>query len=232
MEKYGKIKGLTLLYEDNEKLLHRGLLLRYANEDVSFDIEKKIDYELDVLREQKFRTANYNNSYADFTYWKYLFLSCKKNKYKNMDKALNYLKEAYKKGSPDAIAQYAYYYYTGTVITDTIDKAKAKKLFAKAFEVSKARSKNDQVTPFVEYLYAEAIQSDAGENKNALREAAKYYEIALKERKVVFCKKTLGLIYLTLRENIEEAADLLADACTMQEFGKIIVDYHKNKKLR
>lgn len=230
MEKFGKIKGLTLLYEDNEKRLHSGLMLRMANDDVNFDIEQKIDYELEILEERKTRTADYNNSCADFTYWKYVYLSYEKNKYYDMKKAIHYLNEAYKKGSPDAIAQYAYYYYVGKVITNAPDKKKAKKLFEKAFEISKNRKKINQVTPFVEYLYAEAINSDAGKNEEALREAAKYYEIAIKERKMVLCKKKLAIIYLKLNENLEEAGDLLADSCTLKEFGQVLIDYKINRK--
>ena len=147
-----------------------------------------------------------------------------------MKKAVRYLNEAYKMGSPDAIAQYAYYYHVGKVITHFPDKKKAKKLFAKAFEISKNRKKLNQVTPFVEYLYAEAINSDAGENKDFLREAARYYEIAIKERKMVLCKKQLGIIYLKLNENLKEAADLLADGCTLKEFGQIILDYKTKGK--
>ena len=233
MDNNNRIKGLTLLYEDNEKLLHNGLMLRYANGDFSFNIEDKINYELDILKASKGGTVNYENSYADFTYWKYFFLSCKDNeKYYDMKKALEYLKEAYKKGSPDAIAQYGYYYYVGEVVTKVRDKEKAMRFFQKALEVEKHRTKINQKTPFVEYLYADALERDAGEDQKLLREVKKYYEIALKEKHVVLCKKKLAKTYICLKENIEEAVKMLQDTCTLKELCDFVKDVNLIKKIR
>ena len=74
MEESGRIKGLSMYYESNFEYLKRGLMLRYVNGDVSFDIEKKIDLELEILKENPDRTDDYKKSYADLTYWKYKFL--------------------------------------------------------------------------------------------------------------------------------------------------------------
>lgn len=198
MEKFGKIKGLTMYYESDAGLLQMGLMLRFVNGDVSFDIEDKIDYELNVLRENPDRTPDYKRSFADLTYWKYKFLASPENKYRDLDKAYSYLKKAYKAGSPDAMAQYAYYYYTGSGITNTVDKQKAKKLFDKAM-------KEDNL--FVEFLIAEALLSEEDDDPKILRAAAAYYEKAI-EKKVLECRPKLAGIYLQLKENLDRAIEL------------------------
>ena len=235
MEKYGKISGLTMYYESNANLLHKGLMLRYVNDDVSFDIEQKIDFELKVLKDNPDRTPNSENSYADFTYWKYKFLSNEKNKYYDIKKALSYLDEAFKKGNPDAIAQYGYYYYTGTVITNIADKKKGIKLFKKAMDIASNRRIRNQETPFMEYLIAEALFSDcSNEDKRTLKTISNLYETALKEKKVLFCKKNLARTYIKLEQNLERAEALLLEDYDFNECPKLMREIRdiRNKQTR
>ena len=117
-----KIKGITQWMEVDEDSVYKGLMLRYVNGDVSFDIVDKIDSELKAFKRNEIKTDNYKRCYANLTYWKYKFLSSYKNINRNNNLAMKYLKKAYKAGSPDAIAQYGYFAFRGEEIFDEVDE--------------------------------------------------------------------------------------------------------------
>lgn len=189
-----KIKGLTINYEYDLEALENGLLLRYLNQDFYIDIETKIKHELNYFK--KYKSNIYKNACVSLSYWKYKFLIAIASNEQEEKNAYKMLKESYKMGNGDAMAEYGYYYYTGTGPVKE-DKSKATKLFEK--------SKN-QDSLWLEYLMAEAIVYNQTD-KDALKKAIPYYEKAL-EKKIMLARVKLADLYVKFNVNLDKAVKL------------------------
>lgn len=189
-----KIKGITDNFGDWPSIVGRKMMVRYANEDWDYDVVRHVDRMIWFMGDK----ANKQWAYAKhiLNYWTYKFLLAQGNE----DEAMFHLKKSFKENGPDAMAQYAYFYYTGQEITNTVDIKKANKLFDKAFE---------QKSMFVEYLYAEAITYKNENNKEVLKKAIPYYEEALKKG-VLFARYKLANCYLKTGQKLDEAEKLFA----------------------
>lgn len=200
-----QIKGLTQFMGETEDDFNDRLLLMYVNDACykPYGIDEYIDKSINknVLYSSK---EGWNKRYckAMGEYWKFLFHSLEYNFYEyDMDEAYTHLKRAYKMGSGDAAAQLGYYYYTGTGVAKRVDKRKACKFFKKAFK---------KKLFFGEYLYAEALMSDAQDEED-FEEAESYYKAAI-DKKLPFAKTKLAYSYIRQRKNLDEAIKIFSDA--------------------
>lgn len=221
-----KIISLTKNYEKDEPTIYNSLLLRMANDDVSFDIESKIDAILKALEKKPKTVKDPHGLHANLIFFKYKFLASNKNRYKNLDQAHIYLKEAYKLGSPDAAAQYGYDYYTGTGITSSVDKEKANKYFNEA-------KKSSTYSCYLEFLIGEALHNEY-KNKDTidldlLKKATSYYELAL-QKNVFEAKEKLISCYLDLEQNLDLAEKYLKDLDKYDSIMKNAIDQIRKKK--
>lgn len=169
------------------------MMVRYANEDWNFDIEEYVDnilYKARLEPEKDLIRAKHI-----LNYWKYKFLLAQGNK----ESAMRCLLESYKEMGPDAIAQVAYFYYTGQEVTKLVNRQKAKRLFKDALE---------QDSMFAEYLIAEAIVYKNENNVNELKKAIPYYEKAL-AKGVIFARYNLANCYIKTNQNLDVAEELL-----------------------
>lgn len=192
-----EIKGLTKYTYETEDDFNKRLLIFYVNEAYKLypGMDKYIDE--NINRGLSYHGDNWNSSYcvAMGEYWKFLFYSAEYSGMHRDDKyALKCLKRAYKMGNGDAAAQLGYYYYTGTGITDKKNKKKAAKFFDKAFK---------EKLFFGEYLYAEAIASDAV-SKEELEEAREYYKKAM-DKNMALANLKYAYMCIRLNENLEDA---------------------------
>jgi TPR repeat protein len=187
-----KITGMTEMYGDRAETVNKKMMVRYANEDWNDDIVGYLDETIKQLRLGGLE----KNRYAIHTldYWKYLFMMARNEK----EAAMHYLMESYEKNGPDAIAQYAYFYYTGQGVTNIVNRSKAKRLFASALS---------EPSMFAEYLYAEAIMYKSWDNIEVVEMAMPYYSKALKKG-VLFARYKLANCYLKTGRNLDEAVKL------------------------
>ena len=200
-----KITGITDNFGNWPTTVGRKMMVRYLNEDWDYDVVRQVDKMIWFMGDK----ANNQWAYAKhiLNYWKYKFLLAQGHR----DEAMFHLKKSFKENGPDAMAQFAYFYYTGQVITNSIDVRKAEKLFAKALR---------QESMFAEYLYAEAITYKKDYNKEILREAIPYYEEALKKG-VLFARYKLADCYLKTGQKLDEAEKLFAKCDEPQAKEKI-----------
>lgn len=191
-----KIKGLTSIYVRDIETRIRAYELILINKSCDFDVETKISKDIKSLEEYVGKLSAEQLAY--FEYWKYRFYM-----FQGKEKeAFSSLKKAVDSGNVDAIAQYAYYYSTGTGIVSFKRWMKAKQYFERAFE----RCDNSM---FVEYLYAEAMLSNK-DSENEKRKAVEYYKKAL-AKGVLEARYKLACLYIDLRENLIEAERLLRE---------------------
>jgi len=198
------ITGLTKFTSKTEDDFNKRLLILYVNESYKGYPEMDKYINENINRGLKLHADTWNKWYcrAMGEYWKFLFYNAEFNKsYRDEKYSYKCLKRAYKMGSGDAAAQLGYYYYTGTGITDKPNKKKAAKFFDKAF---------NQKLFFGEYLYAEAIASDA-ESKEDLKEALKYYKKAI-DKKMILANLKYAYLCIRLDENLDEAIKIFKNA--------------------
>lgn len=200
-----KIKNLTKNFPNYPSYVGRKMMLRYINNDYhDYDI---IDYiERTQLRIGSDINMDYEEAKDILDYWKYVFMMAKKKK----SEAMKYLKESYQNHGPDAMAQYAYFYYIGKEITKTRNFTKAQTLFEQAME---------KKSMFVEYLYAEAL-TYSNETEEAASSAIPYYEIALKKG-VLFARYKLALCYIKTNQKLDKAVELL-EKCNTKEANEVL----------
>ncbi len=225
-----KIKGITKWFEVDKETVYKGLMIRYLNGDVSFDVVQSIDKKLNEFKKKVRKNKEYNGIYGDLTYWKYKFLISNKNQNRNVTLAYNFLKDAYKAGSVDAIAQYGYCYYLGKDIVTQADKRLAQNYFNKAL-------KNKDKGTFVEYLFAEAMMQEVLEGKmpatvENLNVIIEYYELAL-NKKVFECLPNLARAYIMANRDLDKAEKYLKKARTSnQQYSSELEQIKKLKNNR
>ncbi len=187
-----KIEGLSAHVGNDATLAGRKMMVKYANEDWDFDIDEYVDnYMKEFKQEPKIVQENTRNI---LNYWKYKFYLAKGEE----DKAKRRLKTAYDQGSPDAVAQFAYFFYTGTSFAFAKNRKKAERLFDYALS---------KESMFAEYLLAEAYTYGKEDDVKACQKAIPYYEAAMKKG-VVLARYQLANCYLVTNQNLEKAKDL------------------------
>lgn len=201
-----KIEGLSAYVGNDVTLVGRKMMVKYANEDWNFDIDEYVDnYMKELKKEPKEVREDARNV---LNYWKYKFLLAKGEE----DTAKRRLKTAYDQGSPDAIAQFAYFFYTGTGCAYAKNRKKAERLFEYALS---------RENMFAEYLLAEAYTYDKENNEKACLKAIPYYEIAMKKG-VALARYQLANCYLVTNQNLEKAKELFEKCPPKESIDKLL----------
>lgn len=202
------LKGITSYYEyanKNVEELARGMMLREANEDHDIFLIECIDKKMEDFEKyyrKSYTKKQYKESYAHLCYWKGRIMS--ENSFLNdnyREDGEYFLNKAYKSGSGDAAAFLGYCYYTGQHLTNYVNEKKAMKFF------NKAKKMNGY---FTEYWIGKALTHEQ-EDLDKIREAQKYYKIAVK-KKIIDAKKELALAYIATGENLDDAEKLIKSA--------------------
>jgi len=189
-----QIKDLSGQFHPWVDNVERGLMLRYINEDWNYDVNYEIDQMLEDIKDAR-NSKDYEYTINALKYFKYLYAEAKGDK----QEAYAHLKRAFKEGSLDAIAQYAYFYYKGEGLSSSAKIKKANKLF----EVALSRK-----SMFASYLYAEALFEGDETDIETARKIVPYYEEALNNG-VVLARYNLACCYILTRQKLGEAQKLL-----------------------
>lgn len=209
-----KIKNMTEKYPDFPEIVWRKMMVRYENQDWDYDVVFYLDESYKCVLYGNYAEKTRVNTKNILDYWKYVFLMAKEEK----EEAMYYLRESYIQKGPDAMAQYAYFYYTGQEVTNVVNRKKAKRLFEMAL-TSKSM--------FAEYLFAEALTYKKQNNEEALLEAIPYYETALKKG-VVWARPKLAECYIKTNQKIAEAIKLL-EKCDDKQSKEILQELRFEK---
>ncbi len=189
-----KIKGISNLFGDPDGNVERRMILRYINGDWNFDVIEYIESTQNKLRYKA--GGGYESTIKTLNYFKYLFLSGKGEN----GRAMAELKTSFKRRDPDAVAQYAYYFYTGQTIVNKPDYRKATKLFEYALKEGGL---------FVEMLYADALMYNNENNIGINEQVIPYYEKAMKKG-LVMNRYKLANCYLRTKTNLAKAEELFS----------------------
>ena len=215
-----KLKQMTKIYGAGPYIAGRKMMVRYMNQDWDYDVVSYIDKKIIGLGTCHTGITR-DDAIKMLKYWKYLFLVAKGEE----KEGFSYLKKAYADKSPDAIAQYAYFFYTGQKITRRPNTKKALKLFERALE---------EQSMFAEYLYAEALIHNNEDDLEIIKEVIPYYETAIKKG-VVFARYNLARCYYLTKQNLDKAKTLLEksdDPRAKQLLETVKVDRYFDRKKR
>lgn len=201
-----KIEGLTAYVGDDITLVGRKMMVKYANEDWDFDVDEYVDNYMKMFKGET--KADRETARHILTYWKYKFFLAQGEE----KKAKRCLKAAYDEGNPDAVAQFAYFFYTATNFAFAKNKKKAIRLFEYALS---------QENMFAEYLLAEAYIYGKENNEKACLKAIPYYEEAMKKG-VVLARYHLANCYLVTNQNLEKAKELFEKCPPKESLDKLL----------
>ena len=212
-----RIERLSSYMEEDAYLVGRKMMVKYVNGDINLDMDKHIKKTLSALSDKTLIEKVYAKNVLE--YWKYLLLL----EQGETEKAKRCLKEEYDKLNPEAVAHFAYYFYTASGCCYARNTKKAIRLFNEAINYPNM---------FVEYLVAEAFIFGKENDKEACKSAIPYYEKALKKG-VIFARYNLANCYLVTKTNLEQAKELFEKSYAenadekIKEVNKLLMNQRK-----